>query len=34
MKLRWKLEIVPGAGHISQAIFDRAADILAGSEVA
>ena len=34
VELRWKLEILPGAGHVSQAIFDRAADILAGSAVA
>ncbi len=26
--LGWKLEVVPGAGHVSQEIFDRAADIL------
>jgi poly(3-hydroxybutyrate) depolymerase len=25
----WKLEIVPGAGHVSQQIFDRAVNILA-----
>jgi len=26
--LGWKLDIVPGAGHVSQKIFDRALDIL------
>jgi hypothetical protein len=30
--LRWKLEVVNGAGHVSQAIFDRAVDILNGSD--
>lgn len=29
VQLGWKLEIVPGAGHISQKLFDRATDILA-----
>jgi hypothetical protein len=28
LDLAWKLEVVPGAGHVSQGIFDRAADIL------
>ena len=28
-RLGWKIEIVQGAGHISQKIFDRAANILA-----
>ena len=27
--LRWKLEIVPGAGHVDQQVYDRAAEILA-----
>ena len=26
--LNWKLEVVQGAGHVSQEIFDRAADVL------
>jgi hypothetical protein len=26
----WELEIVPGAGHVDQQIYDRAANILAG----
>jgi hypothetical protein len=30
--LRWKLEVVNGAGHVSQAIYDRAVDILDGSD--
>jgi hypothetical protein len=29
--LRWKLEVVNGAGHVSQQIFDRAVDILSGA---
>lgn len=29
VQLGWKLEIVPGAGHVSQKLFDRATDILA-----
>jgi hypothetical protein len=29
VQLGWKLETVPGAGHVSQQIFDRAASILA-----
>lgn len=29
VQLSWKLEIVRGAGHVSQQIFDRATDILA-----
>jgi hypothetical protein len=29
VELGWKLEIVPGAGHVSQQIFDRAAGLLA-----
>src|SRR5262245_40754180 len=29
MCFRWKLEIVPGAGHVSQHVYDRAAQILA-----
>lgn len=28
-RFSWKLEVVPGAGHIDQQIFDRAASILA-----
>ena len=29
VQLGWELEILPGAGHVSQKIFDRAIDILA-----
>jgi dienelactone hydrolase len=28
--LNWNLEVVPGAGHISQQIFDRAVEVLKG----
>ncbi|MBB5572097.1 MULTISPECIES: hypothetical protein [Rhizobium] len=31
--LAWKLEIVPGAGHVDQKIFDRAVDILADTDL-
>jgi hypothetical protein len=30
LQLAWKLEVVPEAGHVSQKIFDRASNILAG----
>jgi hypothetical protein len=28
-RLGWRYEMVPGAGHVSQSIFDHASDILA-----
>ncbi|MFM9942652.1 MAG: hypothetical protein ACKVP7_24510 [Hyphomicrobiaceae bacterium] len=31
VELGWRYEIVPGAGHVSQAMFDRALDLLADS---
>jgi hypothetical protein len=30
-RFAWELEIVSGAGHVGQQIFDRAASILGGS---
>jgi hypothetical protein len=30
-QLAWRMEIIPGAGHVDQKIFDRAIRILSGS---
>jgi hypothetical protein len=30
-QLAWRMEIIPGAGHVDQKIFDRAIGILSGS---
>lgn len=30
IRLAWHYEVVPGAGHVSQSMYDRASDILAG----
>ena len=29
VRFGWQVELLPGAGHVSQGIFDRASDLLA-----